>query len=243
MYVTTRAAPSSSAILRAAMLPKRRVAGALSGALTITIAHEGLGSIDDPGADYATAITAAAAALNRLSTKAAALELAASSETAAEIARHAKRFADVTGPRSLNRAVETGDAQELIDLQRGIRGVTETVTSELVDSVVERFLMMHLGFLLAGPYGVVVGATVPESAIDQAKNLVAEVKTPPAPQEIPWWVWSGGGAATFGAMTFVRNGNPREMLAAGVGGAVIGALLRYGLESLGDKFTLPFGKR
>lgn len=249
-YVNSR----SPALLRAALSGARRHRG-FSGPLTITISHDGLGGLArrsprrrqqlgavDDGAAFANAVQAAADALDSLKTKATALQYVATDDQDKEIARLAVKFATITGPRGLQRAVDTGDGNEFLLMQRGIKGVTDSVTSALVDDVIERFLIMDVGILLVGPFGLDLSVLPPE-ALDAAREAAATIPTPPAPQELPLWMFVGGGSLTGGLMAFSSSGNPRASIAGAIGGGVLGALLQYGLQSLSDKFSLPSAKK
>jgi len=209
----------------------------LGGPLTITIQHGVSGLGDASGSAYANAIQAASDAISSLSTEANALAIAATTPEDQNIAAQAQNFATVAGPRWIQRAQSSGDANQLIALQQGIQGVTADVTSALTTDVIERFLLMDLGVLLVGPFGV-LAADTPASTIDAVRNMVSQLPTPPAPQELPLWAFVGGGAISGGLFAFSGGGKPAAALAGGVAGGLLGALVQYGLQKLSDKFNL-----
>jgi hypothetical protein len=187
--------------------------------------------------DFSEALAAGADALDSLSLKADALSFAATDDQDVGLAQQAKKFATVAGPRGLQRAQAKGDGNELMLVQRGIAGVSTDVTDALVDDVIERFVLMDLGVLLVGPFGMVAGLA-PESELEAAKSAANNVPMPPAPQDLPWPAFIGAGAAGGALLAFTNTGNPRAAIGGAVGGAALGALVKYALQQLGDKFNL-----
>lgn len=226
--------------LRGLGRPRRVARGApgLGGPLTITIEHGGVGALGEVPSSYTDAIVAAADALNDLATRADALAVAATNDADANIAAQAQKFAKIAGPRGLSRAQASGDANELLYLQRGIKGVTTDVTTALESDILTRFIIMDLGGLLVGPFGLVAGA-LPAETLEAAREAAAEVPTPPAPQDLPLWMFIAGGATAGGLFAFSGSGKVEAAGAGVVAGGILGALIQYGLQKISDKFSLP----
>lgn len=187
---------------------------------------------------FADAVAAAGDALESLGTRAQALAAVATSAVDVEIAQLALTFATRTGPRSLQRAKDTGDGGELVQLQNGIRGVTEDVTGDLVTDAVERFVLMALGGLLAGPFGIVAGAEVSPEALDELRERVNTIPTPPAPQDLPLSVFIATGAGLGALNTLTRTADPKMAAGGAVVGGLLGFLAHRAVRKLGDMLSV-----
>ncbi|HEY4221575.1 MAG TPA: hypothetical protein VGO62_09535 [Myxococcota bacterium] len=181
-------------------------------------------------ADFVDACNAATDALDHVNTLATALYYAATNEADQGLAQAAQHYATVAGPAGIAKAVATGDAHYLANVQHGLGGVTEDVQDELRDDVINRFLLLAINPLLA-----LAPADVLDEASDDLSVLADSLPDPPQAQ--PWYLWAGGGAGV-GAAVGLTVGGLRGALGGAVGGVALGLLGQYALGKLADKFTL-----
>lgn len=136
---------------------------------------------------FANGVEAANDAFKSLSLRARALYVAATSLAIQGEAEQAIRFAEEAGPIGLQKAVQNADVDKLRSLQKATANITQNVSEDLMDSVIERFQTANI---------------LPPSATENLKELLRTVD-PPGPKTTPWYIYAGVGLGAAVAIAYV----------------------------------------
>lgn len=188
----------------------------------------GLGATTNP-LTFVDAAQAAVDAMQQLAFESSAGKIAALTLEDQNIAIEAHQFATGPGARALTKAIDNRDVAKLADLQRAMKNIHDNVRSFLPTALVARFLSFPLVGLLA---------LSPTEITDAVRESGRQLPLPPPPQDVPWYIWVGGGALTLGTVAYMNTYDIKRSVGGIVLGAVVGLVIHEGLNKVSKKTSI-----